>query len=190
MWSSRFRVLLTAVLVFGAACASDTTGPSVEEATAPAPLLGSILDGTGELLTETTTTVLETTTGVLQLLTCSSEPYAVSQERIGAAGGTITVGRHRLVIPAGALNRTVTITAERMPGRANSVRFGPEGLEFQRPAQLTLSYSNCLDVAAPKRVVYTDERLSILELILSEDAARSKTVKGSIDHFSRYAVAY
>ncbi|HEU4829464.1 MAG TPA: hypothetical protein VFT04_09730 [Gemmatimonadales bacterium] len=190
MWSSKFRVLLAAVLVFGAACSSDTTGPSVDESTAPAPLLGSLLDGTGELLNETTSTVLETTTGVVQLLTCSSEPYAIATKRIGAAGGTITVGRHTLVVPAGALNRTVTITAERMPGRANSVRFGPEGLEFQRPAQLTLSYSNCVSLPLPKRVVYTDERLSILELILSRDAARSKTVTGSIDHFSRYAVAY
>ena len=189
MLSFRFR-LLSFVLVFSMACSTDATGPSVEESTAPAPLLGSLLDGTGQLLDQTTSTVLETTDGVVKLLTCTSEPYAIATKRIGRSGGTITVGRHKLVVPAGALSRTVTITAERMPGRANSVRFGPEGLEFQRPAQLTLSYSNCISLPLPKRVVYTDERLSILELILSRDSARSKSVTGTIDHFSRYAVAY
>ena len=50
-------------------------------------------------------------------------------------GGTITVGSHRLVIPRGALERKVQITAEQSTGRVNSVRFSPEGLHSRsRPS--------------------------------------------------------
>jgi hypothetical protein len=38
--------------------------------------------------------------------------------------------------------------------------------------------------------VYTDELLSILNVLVSKDAVKSKTVTSPIDHFSRYAVAY
>ena len=72
----------------------------------------------------------------------------------------------------------------------NSVRFGPEGLRFARPAELTLSYSNCLVAPAKKKIVYTSELLEVLELLKSSDKARTKTVTSPIDHFSRYAVAY
>jgi len=43
---------------------------------------------------------------------------------------------------------------------------------------------------ALKRVAYVDERLGILDLIPSLDNLFSKTVTGSIRHFSRYAVAW
>jgi hypothetical protein len=41
-----------------------------------------------------------------------------------------------------------------------------------------------------KRVVYTDETLNILELTPSLDLTGSNRVRGLINHFSRYAVAY
>jgi hypothetical protein len=70
------------------------------------------------------------------------------------------------------------------------VRFSPEGLHFERPTELTLSYENCLDLPLPKRVAYTDEGLRILELLRSRDVQSKRTVSGTVDHFSRYAVAY
>ena len=134
--------------------------------------------------------VIELVDATLQLLTCSSQPYVKTSKEIGRAGGTIVVGDHRLVIPRGALKRTVTITAEQMSGRVNSVRFSPEGLEFEKSATLTMSYSNCVELLAPKQIVYTDEGLSILELLKSRDTSRRETVTAPVDHFSRYAVAW
>ncbi len=126
----------------------------------------------------------------LRLLSCSTQPYAVRTQDVGPAGGIIAVGTHRLEIPVGALRKKVTIRAEQVPGRVNSVRFYPEGLQFDRPATLTLSYSNCSPLMLLKRIVYTDERLKILELLPSIDNLTKKTVTGYIRHFSRYAVAW
>ena len=190
---SRFAsLLLFAALLAGTGCANDFTGPSTEAAVveqpadtveSPALFLGSLLGGT-------LGTVTNTLNSTVSLLTCRSLPYRTTTRTIGAGGGTISVGQHRLVIPAGALKRSVTITAEQMPGTSNSVRFSPEGLRFERPTELTLSYENCLNLPLPKRIAYTSEGLKILELLLSRDARGSRTVTGPVDHFSRYAVAY
>jgi hypothetical protein len=126
----------------------------------------------------------------LNLLSCSTQPYAVKTQTVGTAGGTIAVGTHRLVIPAGALTSSVKITAEQMSGRVNSVRFSPEGLRFAKPAKLYLSYANCSPLLLLKRVVYTNDKLSILELLPSIDDLRTQRVSASIRHFSRYAVAW
>jgi hypothetical protein len=84
----------------------------------------------------------------------------------------------------------VRITGEQIPGKTNSVRFSPEGLQFERPAVLTMTYNNCALVLLQKKIVYTDEKLKVLEVLRSLDLFRSKTVSAPIDHFSRYAVAY
>ena len=142
-------------------------------------LVGGILDGT-----------VSTVLNVTDLLVCSSQPYQVTRKTIGYEGGTIQVGTHSLVIPRGALSRQTTITAEQMPGRTNSLRFSPEGLQFERPAGLVMNYRNCLVVLLKKKIVYTDENLKVLEVLRSLDLFGSKTVTAPIDHFSRYAVAY
>jgi hypothetical protein len=142
-------------------------------------LVGDVLNGTvGTVLT------------VTDLLVCSSQPYDIEKKIIGPDGGTINVGTHTLVIPRGALKKKTTITAEQMPGRTNSIRFSPEGLQFQQPAALTMNYKNCLVVLVKKSIVYTDEKLKVLEVLRSLDIFGKKTVTAPIDHFSRYAIAY
>ena len=112
-------------------------------------------------------------------------------QTVGPSGGVINVGPHRLVIPAGALAGPVQITADVPAERVNSIRFSPHGLTFAAPAQLTMSYANCtLAVLLPKRIVYTTESLSLLEILQSLDNALQKTVSAPVDHFSRYAVAW
>jgi hypothetical protein len=142
-------------------------------------LLGGILDG-----------AVSTVLNVSDLLVCSSQPYQITRKTIGYEGGTIQVGSHTLVIPRGALRRQTTITAEQMPGRTNSVRFSPEGLQFERSAGLVMNYRNCLVVLLKKKIVYTDEKLKVLEVLRSLDLFGAKTVTAPIDHFSRYAIAY
>jgi hypothetical protein len=124
------------------------------------------------------------------LLSCQQQEYAANTAVIGPAGGEITVGDHTLKISAGALLQNVTITAEQVQDTVTSVRFGPEGLLFVVPAELTLSYQNCSDIEHSKRIVYTDELLNILEPTLSQDFSSRRQVKGLIWHFSRYAVAF
>ncbi len=128
------------------------------------------------------------------LLSCSPLRPAISSKTIGIRGGTITVGPHTLVIPPGALTKNTVITAEIVLDSVNSVRLLPEGLRFAsgKPASLTMSYANCSLVARllPKKIVYTTERLQLLEILRSVDNILAKKVTAPLEHFSRYAVAY
>jgi len=128
------------------------------------------------------------------LLACNPLPYAADSALIGPSGGTLAIGPHTLTVPAGALASPVLITAEAPVGTVNSVRFGPEGLQFAagKPAALTLSYANCplLGSLLPKRIAYTTDLLSILSYVTSADDLLNRRVSGSLQHFSRYAVAW
>jgi hypothetical protein len=125
-----------------------------------------------------------------ELLTCKTQPYVVAEKVIGPRGGSLSIGSHRLEIPRGALASKVRITGEQVSGNVNSVRLSPEGLHFAKAARLTLSYGNCAPVRLLKRIAYTSEFLTILELPPSEDYPKYDYVTGAIDHFSQYAVAY
>jgi hypothetical protein len=215
----RFSLLSLALLLFtGVGCTSTDTlteAPSTSSPDQPSPQFGLIGDLTGGLtntvgdltggLTNTvddltgglsntvgdlTSTVVGTLGSVTNLLLCSPQPYAFKTEVIGPQGGTLAVGPHRLIIPRGALSQSVRITAEQVRGSTNSVRFSPEGLRFDRPAALIMSYENCALVLLQKKIVYTNEKLKILEVLSSVDLFKRKTVRAPIDHFSRYAVAY
>ena len=182
----RFVALgLVAALTLGAGCTSSESpvGPSAE---APAQAPEMLLGGLGSTLGSTVGKVLSIT----DLLTCRALPYASTTRTIGPNGGVVTVGQYSLMIPAGALKGNVQIRAEQVSGKVNSVRFSPEGLRFARPATLTMRYDNCVLVLLPKRIVYTNELLRVLDILRSEDMLRGKAVSAPIDHFSRYAVAY
>ena len=179
-WSRRIAAgLLAVVLAFGAGCTSSES--ALEPSSSPTAGTPSELIIGGDLLTQLKD---------FRLLSCSTQPLVRTTQVVGPEGGVILVGTHRLVIPAGALRQSITITAEQVPGRVNSVRFLPEGLKFDRPAALSLSYANCSRLLLLKRVAYTDELLRILELIPSLDNYRDRTVTGTVRHFSRYAVAW
>jgi hypothetical protein len=174
-------MFLGLLVVAGTSCSiDDSIAPS--EATM-APELG-LLDNGGLL-----------GTGLLKgLLYCSPLPTSSTSKVIGRLGGTINMGPHSITFPAGALDRSVTITAQVVSDSVNSVRLLPEGLQFAkgRPARLTLSYSNCslLGQLTPKKIVYTNERLGILSVLFSLDNILSRKVSAPLEHFSRYAVAY
>jgi len=126
------------------------------------------------------------------LLTCQPLPYDSTTQTVGPDGGTIQIGAHALVIPAGALASPTMITAVAPSGPVNAVRFQPEGLQFAGTAYLTLSYANCdlLGSLAPKRIAYTTDALGILEYLLSADNLFAQQVTGELHHFSEYAIAW
>jgi hypothetical protein len=173
-------LLLVLSLVGLSSCGTDgPTAPDVSEQ--PSLLLGS---GGGLL-----------GTGIGHaLLTCTPLPSASTVQTVGPAGGTLLVGPHRLVIPAGALAAPVQITAEAPSDSVNSVRLLPHGLTFAagKPARLTLSYANCplLGQLLPKRIVYTSDLLHILEWLISVDELLARRVSANLGHFSRYAIAW
>ena len=154
----RTHVLSVLVLAGALSLASCS---SLEEPTAPGDEAPSaLLAGDG---------LLGTSIGS-GLLACNPLPYAANSATIGPAGGSLTVGPHTLTVPAGALTTPVLISAEAPVGTVNSVRFGPEGLQFAagKPATLTLSYANCplLGSLLPKRIAYTTDLLSILSYVI------------------------
>ena len=197
-WTRRFFSCgLVLALLAGVSCTTDGFNPT-EPAAQPLALqpsqsLGGLLGGVGGVVGGVVNLTGNVVGGLLQvtgLLSCQDQRYEVTTQTIGPRGGTITIGKHSLAIPQGALRQNVKIKAEQMQGPTNSVRFSPEGLHFEKPATLSLDYKNCQNVGTPKAVVYTTEQLKILEVLRSLDELKKRLVTAPIDHFSRYAVAY
>ena len=130
--------------------------------------------------------------GPTGLLRCQPLPYDSSTQTIGPDGGTIQVGPHSLVIPAGALPSPTVITAVVVSGPVTAVRFEPQGLQFEQTAELTMSYAHCNLFAsfAPKRIAYTTDGLDILDYLVSVDDLLAQRVTGELHHFSEYAIAW
>jgi hypothetical protein len=126
-----------------------------------------------------------------QLLACTPMTADSVTQVVGPLGGTLSVGPHQLIVPAGALDSAVSITALAPTDTVNRVVFYPEGLTFNTPVSLKLSYANCglLSALIPKYVVYLDG-LNINTVLTSLDSYLHLSVTGSIEHFSGYAVAW
>lgn len=186
------------------ACASplatDAPAPELSARTLGSTLRSgtSQLTGTGTIeqtsstLGQLTGQITSKTAGLVNgLAKCLPLASQKSNAQIGSEGGTVSAGSYTLTIPAGSLDRPVRITIEQVSETVNSVRFGPEGLTFAKPATLRMSYSNCEanPDGATSRIVYVDEALTVLETPPSVDD-RNGTVTAEIGHFSRYAVAW
>jgi hypothetical protein len=189
--SAAFAALIGALALSLAACTADVAPSAPKAPTVIAPsqppsdLLGLDLGGT-------ISDVGETLTGVLSNLTlyeCSTPSFGSVTRNIGPAGGVIRVGPHSLVIPPGALDRTVAITAATSAGQHVKVDFQPEDLRFKYRAVLTLSYAHCDSRPLLPKVVYVDNLLSILELLPSLDDQSRDRVTARLRHFSGYAIA-
>jgi hypothetical protein len=126
----------------------------------------------------------------IQLLRCEPRDYAGAAEIIGPQGGTIKVGEHQLVIPAGALEQEELIVAEAPTSSLVDVSFSPHGLQFAKSARLTLSYRGCIRPTSSDLLVAYIQNNQILELPPSVDRKDDDQVDAEIDHFSRYAVAW
>src|SRR5690242_3405861 len=86
--------VLACVAMVSASCIDATTSPNAAHGPqAQADLLGTLSKTVGGLLS------------------CKALPEYSTTQTVGKAGGTIIVGPHYLVIPKGALDHDVTITA-------------------------------------------------------------------------------
>lgn len=125
-------------------------------------------------------------------LQCSPLPTATDTEIIGPAGGTLNVGPHKLVIPAGALSVATQITATAPSGTINRIEFAPHGLQFAKDAKLTMSYANCglIFGLLPRHIVYADDNLRPLELLDAVPNLLKRETTAGLDHFSDYILAW
>lgn len=127
----------------------------------------------------------------IQLLRCEPQDYEGDAVIVGPNGGTVRIGDHELVIPRGALAQEELIVADAPPSSLVDVRFFPHGLQFARPAQLKLSYKDCvLPTASEFMIAYLGQGGRVLELPPSVDHQANDEVEADIDHFSRYAIAW
>jgi hypothetical protein len=125
------------------------------------------------------------------LLQCKKLPAYANAQVIGRAGGTLQVGPHTLTVPKGALSSDVLISGYAPSDNNRTVQFQPEGLQFAKPASLTMSYSGCsLVVGLLPRVAHVDDNLTILDYLLSTNNIFARTVTGQVPHFSGYATAW
>jgi hypothetical protein len=192
MASTRLRKLLhllaAPIVLIATACSSDIS-PSAPPA-APVPERSTILihEAQPGLLGDVVQTVG-------RLVACEPQPYAAVTRVVGPEGATLRFGKHTLVIPAGALRSRVTITAEAPSSIFVQAKFQPHGLVFSSsyPAQLTMDYGHCrglTSILLPKKILYVDDLLRILERPFSRDNARDDEVTATIKHFSSYLVAF
>jgi hypothetical protein len=183
------RLKLSALLLTTTAVLWSCSDLSPISAPPPPPPAATVSpDLLGGLIGTVTTTLNST---VNTLLPCSPLQAATTTQTIGWAGGTIKVGPHKFVIPAGALSSPVTITASIKSEKVNRIHFSPDGLQFAQPATLTMSYANCSIVSAllpTHQIVYVTPNLKILENLLSLDNLLSRSVSAKVSHFSDYAV--
>ncbi len=125
------------------------------------------------------------------LVRCTPLPYDSVTQAIGPEGGTLTVGIHKLVVPPLALTNTVNITAVAPSDTVNLVRFGPNGLVFQHPAFLVMSYANCkVRLIDSPRIAQVTDGLDLLAYVLSLNDFLTKRVIGQLNHFSGYAMSW
>jgi hypothetical protein len=125
-----------------------------------------------------------------ELLRCEPEKREFASKLIGPKGGKIDIGRHSLIIPAGALTEDVQISGTVISGPIAEVDFEPHGLQFARPVELEMDYGHCIvPEGMQQTVVYIDNGFKLLEDRPSFDDDDLKNVRAWLDHFSGYAIA-
>ena len=169
MTAVRPLVIALGALVVGLACERSPAGPTPDPA---APTLLANLSKSGGLLS------------------CKPLGYDSATQTIGPAGGVLKLSKHKLVVPAGALSAMVSITAVAPWDTVNRVELRPDGLTFNQPAFLTMSYGNCKVIPQSKQIAYTTDSLIILQYVPSSDTPTAKLVTGQLSHFSNYAIAW
>jgi hypothetical protein len=137
--------------------------------------------------------VLDDTTGrYTDSLMCDPKQYLGTAKIVGPEGDDIDFGEHKLRIPPGALSVRTVITAEAPTSLRVTAVFSPHGTRFNPNAKptLELSYKHCRAPNRPARIAYVGSNGQILEWPPSEDFRDEEYVRGRIEHFSNYIVAY
>jgi len=168
------------VALLAAGCASDgPTSPAGPRASANHWSGGSSLPGwhrTGQMLS-----------GQATPKNCIPKVAAYGSASIGPTGGTLIIGTHKLIIPAGALDHKVTISGTVPNDKPFEINLEPHGLQFKKAAGLLLDASSCTDVPD---IVYLIDQFTQSPPILAVYSSWWHTIACPIWHFSGYSVAF
>ncbi len=112
--------------------------------------------------------------------------------RISRFGGRIVLGNNALIVPPGALDNEVDITATVPADTIAEIQLQPHGLRFELPVFLVFDASGCAiggdDDDVP--VAYVDDAGNILEWLEGRRSPSGRTVTAAIHHFSGYILAF
>lgn len=126
-----------------------------------------------------------------KIASCIGRQVATYKGVFGPHGGTLMFGGSMLIIPGGALHDTVTISATIMDTTTSRVELQPHGLQFAKPAGLSLGTTNCtLSNPSAPAIVYLSPTGQILDTIDAVYDPHWHTVASPIDHFSGYAMGF
>jgi hypothetical protein len=106
---------------------------------------------------------------------------------IGPAGGVLKRAKHQLVIPAGALSKTVKISFSILASAYLECELKPYGLKFNKPVRLILSYNGACDGnldASALKVAYYDSKTQLGVLIPTAVDTELKTVTVELERFA------
>lgn len=106
---------------------------------------------------------------------------------IGAAGGDLIIGPHRLIVPPGALDHDVQISGTVPADKPFEINLEPHGLQFRKPAGLILDASSCTNVPT---IVYLIDQLTVSDPIIALYSNFWHTIACPIWHFSGYSIAF
>ena len=116
----------------------------------------------------------------------------VTTALIGPAGGVITHGDHRVVIPAGALDQTIEISFSVPESDTLMFDLSPHGTQFNVPISLIFEYDSAnldgVDVSHLQLVGYYNSASSVWEPMPTTVDAVNDVIIGQTTHFSRYAI--
>ena len=129
------------------------------------------------------------------LLSCPSGQARGADGLVLPLGGAVGLGRHGVVVPAGALLGALEIEIEVPPSQYMLVELranGQEHWQFLAPVTVTIDYGRCsiglLD--PPVTVWHVDSGTGeLLEHMGGIDNRIAKTITFTTDHFSGYAIA-
>jgi hypothetical protein len=189
------RALLATLLVITpllANCADnrDPSSPEIPVTVQPQNgLLGGLLGAVGSLLS-----------GVLNILGGADANGSAVYAWIGSDGGTIKTAAYTVVVPRGAVSKStkfsltptntgmyVTDLKAEQQGLLGLVSVGEKG--FAKPIQYTVSYAKATGSFDPKKLVIVYLRSDgKAEITATTIDTKTKTVTGSLQHFSKYAL--
>ena len=128
--------------------------------------------------------------GRYRLAACSTRQPHFNAALVDAAGGILEVGPNRLAVPAGALEHSTLLSGLVLPIDVVNVEFGPEGLQFEVPARLTLNTTGCdIPPGVTPSIVYVKDG-KVVEVIPSVFDRLHNRITGPVHHFSGYSIAF
>lgn len=131
------------------------------------------------------------------LLACPSDVAISGEAVIGREGGSLVVGGHALVVPAGAVPKPTTFVLSVPASPVLEIDISGDGrphYQFMSPVAVRVDYSRCADDVLPETPLVAwwidgPGRSKQGEMPSTDDRA-ARTLTFTTDHLSGYAIAY